>query len=104
MEDNKKLSAFKALSDKVRFTILEMLIGGELCACKILERLNITQPTLSYHMKILCESGLIEERRDGSWMKYRLRLEAIESACSVLRDIIEKEKASMAEVKSGEKL
>jgi len=55
-------------------------------------------------MKILCESGLTEGRRDGSWMNYRLRLEAVESVCSVLQDIIEKEEASMAEVKSGGKL
>ncbi|PKM62687.1 MAG: transcriptional regulator [Firmicutes bacterium HGW-Firmicutes-21] len=63
---------FRALSDETRLKITEMLVGGELCACKILESLSITQPTLSYHMKILCDSGLVKGRRDGAWMRYSL--------------------------------
>lgn len=62
----------KALSDETRIRIFEMLAGGELCACKILEEFKITQPTLSYHMKILCESNLVVGRREGVWMKYSL--------------------------------
>ncbi|MPM83388.1 hypothetical protein SDC9_130452 [bioreactor metagenome] len=60
----------KALSDETRVKIFAMLSQGELCACKILEEVNITQPTLSYHMKILSESGLVNSRRDGVWMRY----------------------------------
>lgn len=64
---------FKALSDETRLRILNMLSGNELCACNILDEVNITQPTLSYHMKILSECGLVSARKDGSWMKYTLQ-------------------------------
>jgi len=62
----------KALSDETRVKIFHMLSKGELCACNLLEEFDITQPTLSYHMKILCESGLVNGRRDGVWMKYSI--------------------------------
>jgi ArsR family transcriptional regulator len=62
----------KALADETRVKIFDMLSNGERCACKILEDFNITQPTLSYHMKILCDSGLVDGRRDGVWMKYSI--------------------------------
>lgn len=67
----------KALSDETRVRIYDMLSQGELCACKILEEFKITQPTLSYHMKILNESGLVNSRRDGVWMKYTINTESI---------------------------
>lgn len=53
----------KALADETRLKIIDMLSGGELCACKIPEPLSITQPTLSYHMKILTECGAVSARR-----------------------------------------
>lgn len=62
----------KALADETRLKIVDMLCCGELCACKILEPLSITQPTLSYHMKILTECGAVIARRDGAWMHYTL--------------------------------
>lgn len=62
----------KALGDETRVKIFHMISKGELCACKILEEFNITQPTLSYHMKILCESKLVHSRRDGVWTKYSI--------------------------------
>lgn len=61
---------FKALGDDTRLKILEMLSCGELCACDLLESFDITQPTLSYHMKILQECGLITSRKEGAWTKY----------------------------------
>lgn len=69
----------KALSDETRLKILDMLANGELCACKILEEFAITQPTLSYHMKILCESGLVVGRRDGVWMRYSINRHSLET-------------------------
>ena len=63
---------FKALSDETRLKIIDMLSCGELCACKILEKFNITQPTLSYHMKILTECGIVTGRKQGSWVHYKL--------------------------------
>ena len=68
---------FKALSDPNRLMIVDMLSCGELCACIILEKFQITQPTLSHHMKTLCGSGLVNGRREGKWMYYSLNEEAI---------------------------
>lgn len=68
---------FKALSDETRLKIVEMLSCGELCACDILEPFNITQPTLSYHMKILTDCQLVNSRKDGSWIRYSVNKEKI---------------------------
>jgi len=73
----KHAQLFKALSDQNRVMIVDMLSCGELCACKILEKFNITQPTLSHHMKILCDSGLVNGRKDGKWMHYSLNTEMV---------------------------
>ncbi|MDF2633067.1 MAG: transcriptional regulator, ArsR family [Caproiciproducens sp.] len=69
---------FKALSDPKRLRIIEMLSCGELCACKILEKFQITQPTLSHDMKLLCDAGLLKARRDGKWMYYSLNEENVQ--------------------------
>ncbi|MDF2594957.1 MAG: ArsR family transcriptional regulator [Clostridia bacterium] len=79
---------FKALADETRLKIIHMLYEGELCACKILENFNITQPTLSYHMKMLTESGLVHGKREGAWMKYNLDYDRINE----LRDVLNLEK------------
>ena len=62
----------KALGDENRVQIIKMLTGGELCACKILDALKITQPTLSHHMKILTECDLINSRKEGKWTHYSI--------------------------------
>ncbi|MDU6876697.1 ArsR/SmtB family transcription factor [Clostridium tepidum] len=64
--------AIKAMSDETRLKIIDMLSCGEMCACDILEEFSISQSTLSYHMKILSESGLVNAVRDGAWMRYTL--------------------------------
>ncbi|MDD2498444.1 MAG: metalloregulator ArsR/SmtB family transcription factor [Desulfitobacteriaceae bacterium] len=64
--------AIKALSDETRLKIIDMLSYGEMCACHILEKFSISQSTLSYHMKILTDSGLVNAVRDGAWMRYSL--------------------------------
>lgn len=69
---------FKALSDINRLMIIDMLSCGELCACKILEKFNITQPTLSHHMKILSECGLVAGRKEGKWTYYSLNEKVVE--------------------------
>lgn len=63
---------FKAFCDEKRLAILELLRGGEKCACMLIDELNIGQSSLSYHMKILCESGVVESRQDGKWTHYKL--------------------------------
>ncbi|MDF2484280.1 MAG: putative transcriptional regulator [Herbinix sp.] len=69
---NQRALELKALSDPNRLVILDQLKDGERCACKILELLKISQPTLSHHMRILCQAGLVNCRREGKWMHYRL--------------------------------
>ncbi len=71
---------FKALSDETRLKILEMLTMGELCACKILEKFNFTQPTLSYHMKLLSQAGLVTGRKEGKWTYYSLNEVELQAA------------------------
>lgn len=68
---------FKALADETRLKIIDMLSCGELCACDILKSFNITQPTLSYHMKILTECGIVNADRRGAWMHYTLNGEMV---------------------------
>ena len=63
---------FKALADPTRLEIVDMLSCGELCACMILEKFSITQPTLSYHMKTLCDCSLVIGRKEGKWTYYSL--------------------------------
>ena len=63
---------FKAFCDEKRLKILELLRGGEKCACVLLEQLNLGQSGLSYHMKILTESGIVESRQEGKWTHYKI--------------------------------
>lgn len=80
MESQKEfVLIFKALADETRLKIIEMLSCGEMCACDILESFQITQPTLSYHMKILTDCGLIKSKKEGSWIKYSYNVEMLEA-------------------------
>ena len=67
----------KALGDSNRLQIIQMLSDGEKCGCKLLEAFEITQPTLSHHMKILCECGLVNDRKAGKWHHYSLNSETL---------------------------
>ncbi|HCP14419.1 MAG TPA: transcriptional regulator [Peptococcaceae bacterium] len=85
--DGRYANMMKALGDEARIKIFVMLSKGEECACKLLDELSITQPTLSYHMKILCDSGLVEGRRDGKWMRYSLKAEVLAELIGFLSGI-----------------
>jgi len=78
---------FKALSEPNRLMIIDMLSCGELCACVILEKFNITQPTLSHHMKTLCGCGLVESRKEGKWTYYSLNMNAVENFKAFLNEV-----------------
>lgn len=60
------------LSDATRLKIVDMLSCGEMCACDLLEHLEISQSTLSYHMKALTSCGLVLGEKQGPWMRYHL--------------------------------
>ncbi len=67
----------RALGDMNRLQIVQMLSDGEKCACKLLEKFEITQPTLSHHMRILCECGLVDVRKEGKWSHYTLNCKTL---------------------------
>lgn len=85
---------FKAFCDENRIKILQMLINGERCACRLLEDMNITQPTLSHHMKILCDSGIVEGRKEGKWMYYSISKTGVETAQRYLDTLVAAEDPS----------
>lgn len=78
---------FKAFCDANRLTILGLLQNGELCACKLLEALHIGQPTLSHHMKILCDAGIVAGRKEGKWTHYSMNPQGVERARRLLEAI-----------------
>ena len=78
---------FKAFCDENRLQILALLRSGEKCACKLLEELQIGQSTLSHHMKILCDSGIVSSREDGKWTHYRISQQGSEKAIQLLKEI-----------------
>ncbi len=63
---------FKALCEDVRLKIITLLMPRELCVCEIIAQLNLSQPAVSHHMKILKQAGLVNDRRDGRWIFYSL--------------------------------
>ena len=77
----------KALGDANRLEIIKMLADGEKCGCELLEKFQITQPTLSHHMKILCDSGLVIGRKQGKWMHYSISMEGAKVAMDCLKEI-----------------
>ena len=84
-QENAKV--FKALCDPKRLAILEQLRSGEKCACVLQEPLDLTQSGLSYHMKILCDSGLVVSRQEGKWTHYRLSASGRDYAVELLKEL-----------------
>ena len=84
-QENAKV--FKALCDEKRLEIIELLRRGEKCACVLIDKMDIGQSGLSYHMKILCDSGIVTSRQDGKWIHYRLSESGRDYALELLRKI-----------------
>ena len=72
---NDGIKVFKALADDNRLEIMEILMSGAKCGCELLDALKIGQSTLSHHMRILCEAGLVDACKEGKWMHYSLSAE-----------------------------
>ncbi len=85
-QENAKV--FRALCDPKRLAILEQLRSGEKCACVLQEPMELTQSGLSYHMKILCESGIVQSRQEGKWTHYRLSQAGLERAMALLASLM----------------
>ena len=90
----------KAISDETRLKIIDILSCGEMCACDILELVNVSQSTLSYHMKMLTESRLVNGRKDGSWMRYSINKENAELFLSNLNNLVEEKEKNIDEEKN----
>ena len=86
MMDSYEMEAkvFKAFCDENRLQILALLRSGEKCACKLLEALQISQPTLSHHARILCDAGIVKGRKEGKWVHYSIDPEGSRRALMLL--------------------
>src|SRR5262245_31632876 len=78
-------TVFHALSDQTRLSILQRLRFGERYVCELTDALDAAQSRLSFHLKVLKEAGLVADRREGRWMYYTLRPEAL----AEIRDVLE---------------
>lgn len=78
---------FKAFSDANRLQILDILKSGEHCACKLLEILDVSQSTLSHHMKLLAEANIVHVRKEGKWSHYSLSKEGLQLAIRYLEQL-----------------
>ena len=88
MNINDKERIFKALGDKNRLMIMDLISQEELSAGKILEQVNMGQSTLSHHMKILCDSGIVNARKDSRWVYYTINAEVAAEISSVISEWI----------------
>ncbi|MBR1823714.1 MAG: winged helix-turn-helix transcriptional regulator [Ruminococcus sp.] len=89
-KSNKEFAViFKALGDERRIQLLKLLKSGEQCACKLQESMELSQPTLSHHMKILCESGLVDARKEGKWMYYSISSSGAVTAIKCLAQLMD---------------
>ena len=80
----KDARVFKAFCDENRLYILTLLKDGEKCACKLLDALQISQSTLSHHMKILCDADIVIGRKEGKWIHYSLSPQGADYAKELL--------------------
>ena len=83
---------FKALSDPIRLEILDLLSDGEKCACVLIERLGIAQPSVSYHTNILFKAGLIHRRQEGKWAFFSINEQGFLHACQTILAITKLDK------------
>ena len=79
---------FKALSDKNRVKIVDLLSAGEKCACDLLDRFEFSQPTLSHHMKVLIEANIVIARKSGKWQHYSLNVDFVDSFDEQIKSLL----------------
>lgn len=81
-------NVLKAVADESRLYILYLLRNREQCGAMLLEELNISQPTLSHHMRILCDSGIVNSRKDGRWVYYSINPKGIAGAEKIVAGML----------------
>ena len=82
-----RAKVFKALCDERRQRILELLHTVEKCDCVLIDEMGMPQSSLSYHMKILCDSGIVTSREEGKWTHYQISQQGSEKAIQLLKEI-----------------
>lgn len=87
----KYAQVFKVLADENRLKIIELLIKGETCSCTLIDKLPISQPTLSYHLKMISEAGLATSVREGNWIKYYINKDLLTDLVFFLEKIRDSE-------------
>lgn len=85
----------KVMADETRARIVHILSCGELCACDLLDYFNISQPTLSHHLAILVEAGLITARSEGKWTHYSVHKETFAFLERYIKDVSRKSGACL---------
>lgn len=98
MNNHEIAKIFKALGDERRIEILYILVNGEKCGCHLLDEFEITQPTLSHHMKILCEARIVEARKEGKWTHYSISKEGSDIVRDLVDSLTVKDEASTVSV------
>ncbi len=83
---------FKALCDPTRVAIINLLREKDYCACELTKSLHVAQSKLSYHMKILCESGLVASWPVGKWTHYTINREGCLRAQDILQKLIQQDR------------
>ena len=78
---------FKALADRTRLRIINLIGGDEICVCFLVEALNINQPKISRHLAYLRRAGVVFARRDGKWIHYRIVEPPDPYAASIFREV-----------------
>lgn len=88
MNYNQLAKIFKALSDKNRVKIVDLLSAGEKCACDLLDQFEFSQPTLSHHMKVLIEANIVIARKSGKWQHYSLNVDFVDSFDEQIKSLL----------------
>lgn len=91
MDYEQTAKIFKAFCDSNRVQIFHILQDGEKCACHLLDLLHIGQSTLSHHMKLLCDSGLVSAHKEGKWVHYKINQKSLALAIKLLQEFADKE-------------
>ena len=87
LSTKKAVALFHALSDETRLALLDRLKSGEQCVCELTDAMNAAQSRLSFHLKVLKDAGLVEDRREGRWMYYSLSGQAVEELENLVKSL-----------------
>lgn len=79
---------FRVMGEPMRLAIMDMISCGELCACDILEGLTISQSTLSHHMRVLQQAGMVTARKDATWVYYSINPKIVSELHQILDKIM----------------